>query len=85
MHTETDKKLALDILRKAAPRGSTIYTILRMTSRSGMKRVIALVVIGRDRKPFRLDYSASVVLDRRREMRFTGGIACLASNVKYVC
>lgn len=51
----------LDMLREHFPKGSTIYTILRSVSRSGMSRVISVVAITPDGPRF-LSYAAAAVL-----------------------
>lgn len=57
--------------------GTTVYTILRHVSRSGMFRVIQLVVIGAGGTPYQLGYNAALVLgsqyDRDREGVKVGG------------
>jgi hypothetical protein len=52
---------ALDMLRTHFPAGSTIYTILRNVSRSGMSRVISVVAMTPDGPRF-LSYQAAQVL-----------------------
>lgn len=42
---------AKERLRKLLPEGSTVYTVLRHVSKSGMSRRIDLYTIGEDRKP----------------------------------
>lgn len=46
--TQTEAKDQLEKLRKWFPRGSTVYTILRHVSRSGMQRQISVVCISAD-------------------------------------
>lgn len=43
-------------LKKVCKPGSTVYTILRHVSQSGMSRRISCFVIGKDKKPFMLDW-----------------------------
>lgn len=45
MKTQTEKSESIAALRKLCPIGSTIYTVLRHRSSSGMFRVIDLFVI----------------------------------------
>lgn len=59
---EADREAALKALRKLCPPGSTIFTIVRHVSRSGMSRVISSYVI-RKNKPRWLDGLISKVLD----------------------
>lgn len=51
----------LDILRQHFPKGSTIYTVLRSVSRSGMSRVISVVALTPDGPRF-LSYQTAAVL-----------------------
>jgi hypothetical protein len=51
----------LDILREHFPAGSTIYTICRHVSRSGMSRVISVIAITQD-GPSYLSYQAAAAL-----------------------
>ncbi len=44
-HSKEDQKTALDNLRQWFPVGSTVHTILRHVSRSGMSREIGVVAI----------------------------------------
>lgn len=55
---------ALKMLRKLCPPGTTIYTVLRHVSRSGMQRRIDLYVI-RKNQPVWLSGYAGVVLEMR--------------------
>jgi len=56
-----------------APKGTTIYTILRQVSRSGMTRHIGLVVIGPTPDViFHPNYSASKLLEMRQDKRDDG-------------
>jgi hypothetical protein len=43
--TKIDREQAIDWFRKNCPKGSTVYTVLRHRSASGMLRRIGLVVI----------------------------------------
>jgi len=44
-HTKADIERARETLLRCYPKGSTVYTILRSVSRSGMQRVIGLVAL----------------------------------------
>ena len=46
--TKTEKTEALERLRQWYPKGSTVYTILRSVSRSGMSREIGILALGLD-------------------------------------
>jgi hypothetical protein len=60
--TKTQEKAdAIATLREHFPAGSTIYTILRRVSRSGMMRVISVVAITPDGPRF-LSYRAAQAL-----------------------
>ena len=49
---EKDRQEAIEYLRKLLPPGSTVYTVLRSVSRSGMSRQIDVVVMSEyDGKP----------------------------------
>lgn len=61
---KVDLELAEDRLRAWMPRGSTVYTILRSRSRSGMQRVIGLVVFA-DGYAVHPNSAAATVLGRR--------------------
>ena len=41
----TEREEALEALRKAFPKGSTVYTILRKVSRSGVQRHVSVVAL----------------------------------------
>ncbi len=64
--TNPEKTEALAKLREWLPKGSTVYTILRNVSRSGMSRDIGLVVMQQDDsgKPYFIhpNHAVSVVL-----------------------
>ena len=55
--------------KEHAPKGTTVYTILRHVSRSGMRREIGLVVFGNDGQgktfPFHPNWSAAALTGRR--------------------
>ena len=57
-----DREEALADLRAYLHPGDTVYTILRHVSRSGMYRVIDLLVI-RDNQPRRISWQAAQVLE----------------------
>lgn len=85
--TKTERDQAIERLREWFPKGSTVYTILRHVSRSGMQRTIGLVSLrgqedGRETNPNAVDirhpnYAASEVLgytlDKQREGVKVGG------------
>lgn len=48
---EQEKQEAIEMLRKLAPPGSTIYGIVRKVSASGMSRTIDFYAVGEDRQP----------------------------------
>lgn len=66
---KTKREESLEKLRKWMPKGSTVYTILRHVSRSGMQRVIGVVVIdhanGTSSEPivFHPNHAVASVLD----------------------
>ena len=62
--TPSEKDAALANLREMLPPSSTVYTILRHVSRSGMQREISLVVM-RNGEPRNITYLAARVLDYR--------------------
>lgn len=79
--SKSERDEALARLREWYPKGSTVYTILRHRSRSGMQRIIGLVALRAeddgsivDRHP---NYAASVVLgmtaDKNRDGIKVGG------------
>lgn len=76
---QLEREKNLEDLRTWMPKGSTVYTILRNTSRSGMQRVIGLVLIkpGDDGSTYTLhpNYKAAKVLGRR-ESKDYDGIIC---------
>lgn len=71
----TDKDDQLQRLRVWFPKGSTVYTIIRHVSKSGMSRTIGVVALvcedGKvdDRHP---NYAVSEVLGLRRHKRLDG-------------
>ncbi len=54
---------AKDKLRAILPKGSTVYTILRHVSASGMSRRISVITIDKDGMPRSVDYYAATALD----------------------
>lgn len=62
--TKQERETALTELRALCPPGTTVYTVLRSVSRSGMSRVIDLYVI-QDGEPRWLSGYARHVLDYR--------------------
>lgn len=71
--TTTEKTDALNTLREYFPKGSTIYTILRSVSRSGMSRVISVVAITPDGPRF-LSYHTAQVLDMKCTTKGDAGV-----------
>lgn len=72
MKVSTEERAeAIAQLKKWLKPGDTVYTILRHVSRSGMRRVIGVVILKYDRKQRRIvdlhpNYSVSKVLGLRR-------------------
>lgn len=64
----------LDQLREWMPKGSTVYTILRHVSRSGMRRSIGLVVF-KDGYALHPNYRTCEVLGRRQS-KDDDGVIC---------
>ena len=60
--TPSEKEEALATLRQMLPPGSTVYTILRHVSRSGMRREISAVVV-KNGEPQLIDYLVGRILD----------------------
>lgn len=71
-------------LREWYPEGSTVYTILRHKSQSGMQRVIGLValIVGEDGQIIDLhpNYLAGRVLDRRVDGQ-RDGVVCRGTGM----
>mgnify|MGYP003151226716 CR=1 FL=1 len=62
---EQEKQEALETLRKMIPEGSTVFTVLRKVSQSGMSRNISLVVFkddGQRQYTLHPNYTASKLL-----------------------
>lgn len=59
-----EKEEAIEQLRKWMPAGSTVYTILRHVSRSGMQREISVVVF-QDGQPIHPNWSVAKALGWR--------------------
>lgn len=80
-YSEQEKKEALEQLRKYVKAGTTIYTILRHVSASGMMRTIDVFVLGsaytEEVRPLRLTYWVAVALgysmDKKRDGLQVGG------------
>lgn len=51
-----DKAESTKALRKMCKPGSTVYTILRHVSQSGMSRRISCFIVGSDKKPLLIDW-----------------------------
>lgn len=72
MTIETEQ---LELLRKWFPKGSTVYTILRTRSRSGMQRTIGIVALLRDNETIDTrhpNYAAATVLSLQRDKQYDG-------------
>lgn len=59
-------------LRKMLKPGDTVYTVLRHVSASGMSRRISMYAIGKDRKPFSLDWYAERLDVAKRHPKHEG-------------
>ena len=70
MTTATEHDEAIEMLREVFPKGSTVYTILRHVSRSGMTRDISLVSAGEH--PQVWDYYVARVLGMTHPTRSEG-------------
>lgn len=62
--SEAEKAEAIERLREWLQPGDTVYTVLRHVSRSGMQRVIGLVIF-RDGQPLHPNYLAGTALGMR--------------------
>jgi len=69
--SKQEKQEALDHLRNVVKAGSTVHTILRHCSRSGMSRAISLVVIDGD-ESYQIDGWASKVTGYPRNQKHDG-------------
>lgn len=73
---KAEQEAAREDLRRELPPGSTVYTVLRHCSRSGMYRAIDVYVI-RDNEPRRLTFSVAKATgyryDRKHEAIGIGG------------
>lgn len=63
-----EMEAAREELRKIIPPGSTIYTVMRYCSRSGMYRAIDVYVM-RDGEPWRVSFSVAKACDMRYDRR----------------
>lgn len=61
----TERETAVAELRELLPPGTTVQTILRHVSRSGMTRRISPVLMREGERPYHLDYLVSIVLGRK--------------------
>lgn len=61
LHREQTRKE----LRELLPPGTTVFSILRSVSQSGMSRRISFMIF-RDNQPYHLDFSVGIALDRTR-------------------
>lgn len=62
-YSKAEKEVAREILERFFPKGSTVYTVLRSVSRSGMTRIIGVVAI-QDGEPYHPNYATAAILDR---------------------
>lgn len=69
--TKTERQDAIERLRLLLPPGSTVYTILRHVSRSGMSRSISCVICGTD-GPQDIDWLVRRALDARYDRKHSG-------------
>lgn len=73
---ETAREASIKHLRKMLKPGATVYTILKHVSRSGLSRVIDVVMLGRDERGVHLrGYAAEAIgypLDPRGGLRVNG-------------
>lgn len=61
--TAAERTHSLDTLRRWIPKGTTIYTVLRAVSRSGMRREIGVLIIpADDPQPLCMHYHTARVL-----------------------
>lgn len=59
--SEIERNKAIEDLRKMLSVGTTVYTILRHVSRSGMQRAISVMIV-KDNKPHDISYLVSKAL-----------------------
>ncbi len=69
--TKAEVEEARKDLRERCPKGTTVYTILRHCSRSGMYRVLDLYIV-KDNCPVRITYTAAAALEGRYDKRHEG-------------
>lgn len=66
-----ERKAALERLRETIDLGDTIYSIMRHRSRSGMYRVVQLIIV-RDNRPLYLGCDVATALGLRYDRRHEG-------------
>lgn len=70
--SEEEKKNAEDRIKTHAPKGSTIYCVLRHVSRSGMMRRISFYAITKEGTPVMLDRAIASLLDLSLDQKNDG-------------
>lgn len=70
MSSQRDREEAMENLKFLRP-GSTVYTIARHVSSSGMQRTIQLIVFRHD-EPLFLGYNAAIALDMPYDRKYEG-------------
>ena len=66
MNTQKEvRQAAIESLRVLCPEGTTLYTILRHRSRSGMQRHVSVLIV-RDGKPVEISYLVARACGYRR-------------------
>ena len=79
----TEQETAIEELRKAMRPGTTIFTVLRHRSKSGMYRVIDVYVI-KDNTPLRYSWSAAKALGMRYDKKHEGiGVSGCGMDMGY--
>lgn len=68
---QQEQEAAISTLRQIVPAGSTVYTILRHVSQSGMSRSISLVAVANGEIE-RLDFYVARALDSRIDRKYNG-------------
>lgn len=76
---QAERQEALDTLRKWIKEGDTVYTVLRHVSRSGMQRIIGVVVF-LDGDPIHPNYSVGTLLERAVKMN-QDGVVCRGAGM----
>jgi len=68
---EREKQQAMEFLRKVVREGSTIYTVLRHVSQSGLTRSISVYAIV-DNEVVYLDWYVATVLNLKQDIKHDG-------------